>query len=182
MRQLAGSLILQIGDPRLRQASALITEFQDPALAYDARRLIRALQTFRQQYGFGRATAAPQLGIHRRMIALHLKDWPAVIFNPEITWRSTETVTLWDDCMCFPFLLVKLRRAASISVRYLDHHGNTHEHEKVDTATAELLQHEIDHLDGILATDHAIDKSSLVSRQAFEQNKSYFLKQVSFAP
>jgi peptide deformylase len=148
----------------------------------DARLLYRALQSFRKQHGFGRATAAPQLAIKRRMIAIHLRNWPSMIFNPEITWQSGQTMTLWDDCMCFPFLLVKVRRALSVSVRFLDKDGRIYYKEHCDPATSELLQHEIDHLDGVLAVDHALDKDSLVSRQAFERDKDYFLRQVDLRP
>jgi peptide deformylase len=174
--------ILQIGDPRLRDIAEPVRDLKDPAVIDDARMLYRALQGFRKKYGFGRATAAPQLGISRRMIAIHLKDWPALIFNPEITWQSQQAMTLWDDCMCFPFLLVKVRRAQSISLKFLDKDGYVHYREHCDVDVSELLQHEIDHLDGILAVDHALDKNALVSREAFDKDKAYFLRQVDFRP
>jgi peptide deformylase len=174
--------ILQIGDPRLRTIAEPVLDLTEPAVIEDARMLYRALQSFRKKYGFGRAIAAPQLGIKRRMIAIHLKEWPSLIFNPEITWKSRQTMTLWDDCMCFPFLLVKVSRAQSVSLSFLDKDGQLHYREHCDAATSELLQHEIDHLDGILAVDHALDKESLISRATFEKNKDYFFRQVDFRP
>lgn len=174
--------ILQIGDPKLREIAEPVRDLSDPAVISDARLLYRALQSFRKQYGFGRATAAPQLGFKRRIIALHLKDWPTLIFNPEITWHSAQTMTLWDDCMCFPSLLVKVRRYRSISVKFLDKDGRVYHKEQCDPAISELLQHEIDHLDGVLAVDHALDKNSLVSRQTFDRDPAYFYQQVEFQP
>ena len=176
------SQILQLGDPRLRQISAPVENIDDPQVQSEGQRVLQALQDFRTEHGFGRATAAPQLGIQRRMIALCLPDWPELLINPEITWRSGRTVTLWDDCMCFPFLLVRVERAASISVHFQDAKGQAHTRENLDTATSELLQHEIDHLDGILAVDRALGPDPLVSRTTFEQQRAYFLDQVDFAP
>ena len=88
---------------------------------------------------------------------------------------------MWDDCMSFPFLLVRLRRHDSITVRYLDEAGAAQQLERLDRTTSELLQHEIDHLDGVLATDRALDRESLVTRVAFEARPSWFLAQVDHA-
>jgi peptide deformylase len=83
--------------------------------------------------------------------------------------------------MSFPFLMVKLRRFRSISVHYEDEAGRTHEWTRLDLAISELLQHEIDHLDGVLAVDRALDSNSLVSRQVYEANRSEFDQQVDYA-
>jgi peptide deformylase len=72
---------------------------------------------------------------------------------------------MWDDCMSFPSLLVRVRRHKCISVHFCDEHGNPHEWLQLNQATSELLQHEIDHLDGILAVDRALDDESLVLRE-----------------
>ncbi|HEV8714634.1 MAG TPA: peptide deformylase, partial [Candidatus Binatia bacterium] len=113
-------------------------------------------------------------------IALNLGNGPLLLVNPEVTWTSSETFSMWDDCMSFPSLLVRVRRYQSISVRYLDEQGNRHEWSRLDQATAELLQHEIDHLDGILAVDRALDRDSLVLREVFETRRAYFVRQVDY--
>lgn len=105
---------------------------------------------------------------------MDLGDGPRLIVNPEVTWTSDETFTMWDDCMSFPGLLVRLRRAASISVRYRDERGDAQEWEHVERAVAELLQHELDHLDGVLAIDRAVDRESLVLREVFESQRAHF--------
>jgi peptide deformylase len=172
--------ILQLGDPRLRQVSAPVVDFADPTLREDQRRLHATLAAFRRAHGFGRAISAPQIGVPQRFIALNLGTGPQLLVNPEITWTSHETFTMWDDCMSFPSLLVRVQRYQSISVRYLDEHGKPHEWPRLDQATSELLQHEIDHLDGILAVDRALDRDSLVLREVFEAQRPYFARQVDY--
>src|SRR5262249_60649269 len=104
-----------------------------------------------------------------------------VALNPEITWTSAETFSMWDDCMSFPFLMVRVRRHRSVSLRYQDAQGNEVLWPKLDRACSELVQHEIDHLDGILATDRAVDRFSLVSRAEFERTPQLFRGQVDYA-
>jgi peptide deformylase len=113
-------------------------------------------------------------------LALNLGPGPQLLINPEVTWVSRETFTLWDDCMSFPSLLVRVRRHHSISLRYRDEHGAPYEWPRLDQATAELVQHEMDHLDGILAVDRALDRDSLVLREVFEAQRTYFLQQVDY--
>ena len=78
-----------------------------------------------------------------------------------------------------PDLLVKMRRYISISVVYHDEHGKEQVWEELDRSRSELLQHEIGHLNGILAVDRAMDRESIVYRSVFDEKKSFFLKQVN---
>lgn len=158
--------ILLLGNPELWKPSKTVA---DPR-SDDARRIIgdlaATLSDFRGRKGFGRAIAAPQIGAHRRIIFCDMKDGsfgPAPLINPVIVRSSKEMMELWDDCFSFPDLMVRVRRHVEIDVAYLDDSGESR------TLTArgdlsELLQHEIDHLDGILATDRAIDGRSLALR------------------
>ncbi|MCG8418701.1 MAG: peptide deformylase [Proteobacteria bacterium] len=165
--------VLQIGDPRLRQRSEDVSA-NDSEQKKDMARLQRTLSEFRRVKGFGRAIAAPQIGIARRFIAFDLGRLPFVMVNPVITWRSEATFTLWDDCMSFPSLLVKVRRHMSISVAYLDGEGNRQTWLDLEPNEAELVQHEIDHLDGILAVDRAQCISDIISRDAYAAMPEYF--------
>jgi len=166
--------VLLLGDPRLREQSARVADHAEGGFLRDKRRLHATLAAFRAAHGFGRAIAAPQIGVARRFIALNLGEGPFTMINPEITWCSPETFTLWDDCMSFPFLLVRVRRHRSVTVRYVDDEGETKEMAHLDPATSELLQHEIDHLDGVLAVDHALDRDAIVSREVFEARREWF--------
>ena len=106
---------------------------------------------------------------------------PFTMFNPRIVWRSGENFTLWDDCMSFPFLLVRVARDTSVSVGVRGRDvPATAVGARLDRATSELVQHEIDHLDGVLALDRAIDRESIVSREVFESMPEHFARQAGF--
>ena len=169
--------VLLIGDPRLRQVAVPVSPIE-PGLMHDVSRLHATLARFRAEHGFGRAISATQIGVARRFIALNLGEGPFTMFNPEIVWKSGETFALWDDCMSFPFLLVRVSRNVSISVVFEDETGRRHRWERLDRATSELLQHEIDHLDGVLALDRAVDRDAIVSREVFESMPEHFARQV----
>ncbi len=169
--------VLLLGDPRLRVRSREVESYD--AREYDA--LAATLEEFRRAHGFGRAISAPQIGIAKRFIAVNLGKGTFFIVNPVITWRSEETFTMWDDCMSFPDLLVRVERARSMSLEYVDEQGKRHEWRELDQAAAELLQHEIDHLDGVLAVDRAMDAESLVMRREYERNREYFDAKVDYA-
>ncbi|WP_395011036.1 peptide deformylase [Undibacterium sp.] len=172
--------ILTLGDARLRRICTPVTNLADPQFLNESRDLKAALEVFRQRHGFGRGIAAPQLGIAKRFIALNLGAATFTMINPIITWRSAETFTMWDDCMCFPELLVKLRRHDSISVQFIDEQAIVQNWERIARPIAELLQHEIDHLDGVLATDLATDGTDIISRDIFDANPAQFQSQVDY--
>ena len=172
--------VLQVGDPRLRSNCARVDNIADAAFQKECARLHQALAAFRKMEGFGRAIAAPQIGIEKRLIAMNLGDGPFSVINPEMTYRSEETMTLWDDCMSFPWLLVRVRRHCSITVTFQNQEGERQEWARMDPARSELFQHEMDHLNGVLALDHAMDRNAIISRQVFETDPGPFRDQVDF--
>lgn len=160
-----------LGDPVLRRVCEPVTDFTAKEFSEDAKSLYATLVKFRSEHGFGRAVSAPQIGISRRFIALKIGARPQLIVNPEITRTSPEKFTMWDDCMSFPNLLVRLERYESVSIKFQDENGKTQNWTDLDRAVSELLQHEIDHLDGVLAIDRAMDQDSIILREYFEQNR-----------
>lgn len=173
--------VLLLGEPDLRRVSAPVGDVGAPAFRADAGRLVATLAAFRRAHGFGRAISAPQIGVARRFIAVDLGDGPRLVVDPTIEWASDDRITMWDDCMSFPGLLVRVSRIRSITVRFRDVQGSEVVWERLDVATSELLQHEIDHLDGVLAVDRAIDRDAIVLREAFDRDPSRFLDQVDYA-
>jgi len=141
--------ILVVGDARLEQVAAEVSP-DDAALPHEIGQMHTALDTFRRDHGFGRAIAAPQVGIGKRLIAINLGTEPLALVNPEIIWRSDELFEVWDDCFSIPDRIVRVRRHKSISFRYRDEHWRERICERIPPDLSELLQHEIDHLDGIL--------------------------------
>ena len=172
--------VLRKDDARLRLIASAVENVLDPVFQKQSQLLKECLDEFRRRHGFGRGIAAPQIGISQRFIALNLGDGSFTLVNPEIIWHSEQSFTMWDDCMCFPDTLVKVRRFESISLRYIDEAGNNIECLRLDLQLYELLQHELDHLDGVLALDLALDSHSTVSRQEFEANRALYQNQVDY--
>jgi peptide deformylase len=173
--------ILLLGDPRLRRICDLVLDFQAPECHEHASRLQRALEQFRAEHGFGRALSAPQIGIPRRMIAMNLGEGPFLLVNPEFTGRSARMFTLWDDCMSFPWLMVRLERHLHVDLTYQDETGRQKSWPGVEMAVSELLQHEVDHLNGVLAIDRALDREALIARTVYIGRKAYFDSLVDYA-
>lgn len=154
--------ILLLGNPILRVKCTRVTHFGTEALQSTITDLRDTLYDFRGRMGFGRGIAAPQIGVTQRIIFIHV-DEPLALINPRIIERSKRLFALWDDCFSFPDLLVKVRRHVSLRVGYQTESGER-KVLKATNALSELLQHEIDHINGILAIDRAIDSRHIVLR------------------
>jgi peptide deformylase len=148
----------------------------EPVRAFDTRELRTliadlqdTLEDFKARNGFGRGIAAPQIGSDKRVIVINV-DTPRALINPVVVRRSRKQMMLWDDCFSFPHLLVKVRRNLSLEVRYQDEKGKRHRM-GAEGPLSELLQHEIDHINGILAIDRAIDAHHIVYRSEYEKWK-----------
>lgn len=150
--------ILKLGDPRLYEVCEPVLKSDLTFVPQWTQQLHEAMEDIRRVYGFGRGIAAPQLGIMKRMFYLNL-DRPYIILNPELKGLSVELFELWDDCMSFPNLLVKVKRHKSLTLEYLNENWEKQSW-TVDGAISELIQHEYDHLDGVLCTMRAIDEKS----------------------
>ncbi|HXX62719.1 MAG TPA: peptide deformylase [Bacteroidota bacterium] len=161
--------ILLLGNPVLRAKCSRVKSFRTPDLEALVNDLRDTLADFRARHGFGRGISAPQLGDPRRVLLVNV-DTPRAIVNPVIVRRSRTMMTLWDDCFSFPDISVKLKRHLSVHVRFQDPEGKSHALE-ASGPLAELLQHEIDHLDGILAIDRAIDSRHIVYTTEIEKWK-----------
>lgn len=151
--------ILQLGDPLLRTISVPVT---DPASVLADLR--DTLHEFQATHGFGRGISAIQIGEPVRVIYLEIDGAAYCLVNPRYEALSAETFSLWDDCFSFPNLIVKLLRSVTLRLAYTDEHGAACTLGATG-AFSELIQHEMDHLDGILAVDRAIDRQSFMTRQ-----------------
>jgi peptide deformylase len=183
--------ILLRGDARLEQRCAPVERVDhklDDTLHTAAARMHATLDAFRSRSGYGRALAAPQVGLLQRVIVMNLRDalsppsnqtgasaavaaavvtpaaaafrkkvgpGPFTLINPHFTWLSDDTIDLWDDCLSIPDLVVHVRRRASLTVKFRDLDWREHTWACVPPDISELLQHEVDHLDGILMTERA---------------------------
>ncbi len=137
--------------------------FDAPVLRKRARKVSRVnntvketlqsmLDTMREANGVG--LAAPQIGVSRRLVVIDVGDGPRFLVNPEITAHSAETESQWEGCLSWPGYIGEVLRPTGVTVKALDEAG----HEiwiEGEGLLARCLQHEIDHLDGILFVDRA---------------------------
>ena len=154
--------ILLLGHPKLYEACLAVRKEEISSLAPVIEDMHDTLMDFRSRYKAGRAMAAPQIGVMKRLVYMHI-DRPVVFINPVIDLKSPEMFELWDDCMSFPDLLVKVKRHSNCRIRYKNTDWQ-HQEMMLNNALSELLQHEVDHLDGILAVSRAIDATSFMLR------------------
>jgi peptide deformylase len=159
-----------LGDPILRQRCQPVAKPSSGAARLVADDLRDTLKWAKEKYGMGRALAAPQIGAPVRMIVMDVDGarQRTTLVNPEITDVGSEDFEVWDDCFSFPELLVRVNRAYRITVQYTDLKGKGHTME-CEGPMAELLQHEIDHLDGILALDRAVGLDPFAFRSEWEK-------------
>lgn len=157
--------IIELGDPLLRAVSREVTPITDAFSTLDDLR--DTLHEFQRTHGFGRGIAAVQIGVLHRVIYIEIGGNVYELIHPAIEWMSDDTFEMWDDCFSFPNLMVRLKRSRSLRLHYLDRDGQEHRIE-AEGAFSELIQHEVDHLDGVLAVDRALNlKDSLMTRSEY---------------
>lgn len=156
--------ILLLGNENLYKISQEISKGQLGKAKEIVEDLHDTMMEFRRKYGFGRAIASPQINEPYRIIYMNFDNNSIAFINPRLEFLGDKTFEMWDDCMSFPGVEVKLKRHEKVKVYYkdLDWKDCTIEFEG---DLAELVQHEYDHLDGILAVQRAVDN------KAFRINK-----------
>ena len=157
---------MQLGDPTLREKSRPVESPIDAAPILED--LGDTLHEFRRTHGFGRGISAIQIGRTVRIIYVEFEGKQYSFLNPVFESLSEERIRLWDDCFSFPNLLVYVERSSDVLLRYLDENGESHTLQ-ASGALSELLQHEMDHLDGILAIDRALDRNSFRTREEHQR-------------
>ena len=150
--------ILLLGNPKLYEVCEPVREDELQGLEPVVQDLHDTMMDFKDRYGLGRAIAAPQIGVMKRLVYVFVES-PSIFINPTIDQKSEEMVEMWDDCMSFPELVVKVRRHKRCRIAFRDENW-TEQRTDLGEDLGELLQHEVDHLDGILAIQRAIDEKS----------------------
>lgn len=159
--------ILLLGNPILREQCSPVKSISTPETKATIENLRDTLADFRKRKGFGRGIAAPQIGVTEQIIYINF-EYTGALINPKIIKRSRKKFMLWDDCFSFPDLLAHVERNYSIVVSFLDEQGKRKQL-SAEGALSELLQHEIDHLNGILAIDRALDSKHIILRSEYEK-------------
>lgn len=163
--------VRQLGDPVLREKCQPVKNASAPEIQALVEDLSDTLAYWRKSTGYGRGIAAPQIGVLQRVIFLRLPGedaWPLV--NPRIIERSNERIVVWDACLSFLSIFMQVERNREITVQYQDLQGKTQEVRAGELRDlSELLQHEIDHLDGILCIDRVTDLKTICTKEEFEK-------------
>jgi peptide deformylase len=161
--------ILQLGDRDLRKKSLPIKDFNSESLQQLVNDLSDTLHHAKKRFAYGRGIAAPQIGVLKRALFIDTPTFKSALINPKITWFSDATFEVWDSCFSFNLaFFVLVNRYRSVKVDYLDL-GENRKSLKAEADLSELLQHEIDHLDGVLATDRMKNKKAIMMRSEWEQ-------------
>jgi peptide deformylase len=159
--------ILLLGHPLLRQVCTPVRQCSSDESRATIADLRDTLAGFRTSHGFGRGIAAPQIGVTKRILYVDA-EYTGPLINPTIVKKSRKKFRLWDDCFSFPDILVHVERNCSIEVAFLDERGRRSSL-KAEGAFSELLQHEIDHLNGVLAIDRAVDSRHIILRSEYNK-------------
>jgi peptide deformylase len=167
--------ILTAPDPRLKLRAKPVERVDDRV-----RRLMDDMaETMYAAPGIG--LAAPQVGVAERVIVIDVarEGEPAQLLriaNPEILWRSEELATYNEGCLSLPEHYADVSRPAAVRVRYLDHENEVREIEAKDLL-ATCIQHEMDHLEGVLFVDHISSlKRNIILRKLAKSKRSKVLE------
>lgn len=152
-------------DPGLRKPAVPVTAFDD-----DLRAVVAAM--FRRMRGSkGVGLAAPQVGLGRRILVLNPGDEPdddLALINPEIVDRSGEMTVFDEGCLSFPGIFAQIRRPERCTVKAYDAEGRRIDRE-YDGFTSRIIQHEFDHLEGVLLVDRMSPADKLRHKAALEE-------------
>ena len=168
LREEALAKLLKIGDPVLNSVASPVREF-DPDLERDVERMVALM---RDAMGIG--LAATQLGILRRLLVFQAgaEAEPTALVNPEVEWISEEVVVAEEGCLSIPSVTVDVERALHARIRGCDQRGEPVLIE-ASGLEARVLQHEIDHLDGVLMLDRTTSEQRKGALRALRNGEEY---------
>lgn len=167
-REQALAQVVKFGDPVLRSIASPVETF-DERLAAEVARMVALMRD-----GMGVGLAATQLGILRRICVFQAgPDAPATaLVNPTIEWRSEDQVTAEEGCLSLPGVVVDVERPLHVRVRALDMGGDELAIE-ASGLEARVIQHEVDHLDGVLMLQHAPREQRGEALRALREGGTY---------
>ncbi|MBS1893548.1 MAG: peptide deformylase [Actinobacteria bacterium] len=167
-REAALANVVKFGDPVLKSRASEVHEF-GPELRAEVERMIHIMQD-----GMGVGLAATQLGVLRRLLVFQVgnDNEPTALVNPKVEWTSDELTIAEEGCLSLPRVTMDVERAlhARFTGRDVDGEPVTIEASGLE---ARVLQHEIDHLDGILILDRTPRKQRKAALRALRAGESY---------
>lgn len=161
---------LQLGNPLLRQASQLINNVQSADIQVLIADLWDTLRDFRQRQGWGCALSAPVIGVPLRAIVVEFEGQAFVLINPRFERWSREQLFAYESCITFSAIWGAVSRPTRVIVVALDDDGVERRYE-VEGPLARLMQHEIDHLDGLVWLDREPDLVSICTTDEYRRQQ-----------
>ena len=173
--------------PIFETPDAILRQISKPVETFDADLKVLVADMFETMYAApGIGLAAVQVGVPIRLLVIDLQEPeeeggepvrdPRVFINPEILWHSDEEVPYTEGCLSVPEQYAEVMRPDRIRARWRDSDGNAHE-EEIDGLLAVCLQHEMDHLEGVLFIDHLSRlKRDMVLKKLAKWRKEQALK------
>jgi len=160
--------VRKFGDPVLRSPASPVEDF-GPALAAEVERMVAIMHD-----ALGVGLAATQLGLMRRLLVFQAGPdaTPTALVNPEIEWSSDEAETAEEGCLSLPGIVVDVERPLHVRVRARDASGEQLEVE-ASGLEARVIQHEVDHLDGVLMLDRTPTDQRRGALRALRDDTSY---------
>lgn len=160
--------MLELGNPALRQVAAVVDDPVSPATQQVIQDLRDTLHDFRARNGWGRALGAPVIGVPRRIVLIEIDDQSIVLINPAFEQWSSEQDGGYESCMTFPSLWGVVSRPVRVVVSALDETGSPRRWEAAGPL-ARVMQHEIDHLDGLIWLDREPDIESICTNREYRR-------------
>lgn len=155
--------ILVFGEPLLKEKSNPVEKVDSGIV-----RILKEMQKIMVNAN-GVGISAPQVGIPLRLVVIDVGEGPIYMVNPEIVWFSEEKTEFEEGCLSFPGVTVNIVRPERVRTAYLDEKGRKNLIE-ADGLLARAIQHEIDHLDGILIIDRATPEQRIQALQKLQEN------------
>lgn len=150
--------LVKYPNPFLKRVCDSVEEVDD-----ETRELLDSMGRALHFYG-GAGLSAPQIGVAKRVIVMSMPNNKFLgMINPEIVTKSAETEVMFEQCLSFGKLKLSIERPAGVTVKFLNHKGVEREMDFTDFA-ARVLQHEIDHLDGISFYEHVVKHATPMKR------------------
>lgn len=162
--------ILELGNPLLRQPAQPIDAVQSAATQALIADLWDTLHDWRKQRGYGAALAAPVIGVSLRAIVMLFDEQPYVLINPRFEQWGRAQSAGYETCLAFNTIWGEVFRPASVVVAALDANGAERRYE-ADGPLARIMQHEIDHLDGLVWLDREPDPQSICTTGEYARQR-----------
>ena len=164
--------IAQRGEAILQQRAKPVSNIHDPFIQQFVDNMLATMQAAN-----GVGIAAPQVYMSLRIIIIASKPnprypdapdmTPEIMFNPEIIWQSAENCEGWEGCLSVAGWRAPVNRAQALTVRYQDRQGQ-HQERHYNGFVARIVQHEYDHLEGVLFPERLTDSQQLISNADYE--------------